>query len=158
MTSNEDRLRRAVDARLEPDESFVVSARAWVSRYSKWHLLLAARNRDYVVVTDRRLMLWSAGFFSRRPRRRVLAERLDEVTVESVGRDPGRKMAVRRSGRRALLLELGKDDRSDRFSIALRDGATAAALEAKKQAPPVHHAPTPPAPMVDSYGAQRWPS
>jgi hypothetical protein len=157
MTSNEDRLRRAVDARLEPDESFVVWTRAWVSRYSRWHWLFAARNRDYVVVTDRRLMLWSAGFFSRRPRRRVLAERLDEVTVESISRDPGRQMAVRRPGRRALLLELGKDDRSDKFSIALRDGAEAAAVEKKKnEPPPVHHAS--PAPMVDSYGAQRWPS
>jgi hypothetical protein len=156
MTSNEDRLRRAVDARLEPDESFVAWSRAWVSRYSRWHWLFASRNRDYVAVTDRRLMLWSAGFFSRRPRRRVLAERLDAVTVESVSRDPGRQLAVHRPGRRALLLEFGKDDRSDKFSLALRDGAAAAAIQAKQEPRPVNDAS--PAPMVDSYGAPQWPS
>jgi hypothetical protein len=127
MQTYEQLLRRAVEARLEPGETFVAWTRAWVSRWQRFHWLLSLRNRDYAVVTDRRLMLWSAGFFTRRPRRRVLADRLDEITVGSIGRDPGRVMTCSRPGRRPLLLELGKDDRSDRFSIELRDRAEAAA-------------------------------
>jgi hypothetical protein len=126
MGNTEQRLRRAVDARLEPDETFVAWTRAWVSRHRKFHFVLASRNRDFAVVTDRRLMLWSAGTFTRRPRRRVLADRLDEITIESISRDPGRRVACRRAGRRPLLLELGKDDRSDRFWIQLRDQCDAA--------------------------------
>jgi hypothetical protein len=71
-------------------------------------------------------MLWSAGFFTRAPRRRVLAERLDELTVETMGRDPGRRMACRKAGRRPLLLELGKGSRPDHFSIQLRDAVAEA--------------------------------
>jgi hypothetical protein len=126
MGRSEQRLRRAVDARLEPGEAFVTWTRAWVSRHQPLHWLLANRNRDYAVLTDRRVMLWSAGFFTRRPRRRVLADRLDEIIVESISRDPGRRVACQRPGRRALLLELGKDDRSDQFWIQLRDRAEAA--------------------------------
>jgi hypothetical protein len=122
MKRTEQRLHHLVDARLEPGETFAVWTRAWVSRYGKFHWLFAARNRDFAVLTDRRLMLWSAGFFTRAPRRRVLAERLDELTVESIGRDPGRRMACRKAGRQPLLLELGKGSRPDHFSIQLRDG------------------------------------
>jgi hypothetical protein len=56
----------------------------------------------------------------------VLSDRLDELTIESTSRDPGRVMACSRPGRPALLLELGKDARSDRFSIELRDRSLAA--------------------------------
>jgi hypothetical protein len=122
MNRTEQRLSKLVDARLEPGESFVAWSRAWVSRHGRFHWLLAARNRDFAVVTDRRLMLWSAGFFTRSPRRRVLAERLDELVIESIGHDPGRRLACRKPGRRALLLELGKGSRPDLFSIHLRDG------------------------------------
>jgi hypothetical protein len=121
MKRTEQRLHELVDARLEPGETFVASTRAWVSRYGKFHWLLAARNRDFAVLTNRRLMLWSAGFFTRSPRRRVLAERLDVLTVEAVGRDPGRRMVCKSATRDPLLLELGKGARPDNFSIQLRD-------------------------------------
>jgi hypothetical protein len=126
MNRTEQRLQRAVEARLEPDEHLVAWTPAWVSRYQRFHFLLALRNRDFAVVTNRRLMLWSTGFFTRRPKRRVLSDRLDELTIESTSRDPGRVMACARPGRPALLLELGKDARSDRFSIELRDRSLAA--------------------------------
>jgi hypothetical protein len=126
MNRTEQRLQRAVQARLEPDEHLVAWTPAWVSRYRQFHFLLSLRNRDFAVVTNRRLMLWSTGFFTRRPKRRVLSDRLDELTIESTSRDPGRVMACSRPGRPALLLELGKDARSDRFSIELRDGSLAA--------------------------------
>jgi hypothetical protein len=126
MNRTEQRLQRAVQARLEPDEHLVAWTPAWVSRYRQFHFLLSLRNRDFAVVTNRRLMLWSTGFFTRRPKRRVLSDRLDELTIESTSRDPGRVMACSRPGRPALLLELGKDARSDRFSIELRDRSLAA--------------------------------
>jgi hypothetical protein len=126
MNRTEQRLQRAVQARLEPDEHLVAWTPAWVSRYRRFHVLLSLRNRDFAVVTNRRLMLWSTGFFTRRPKRRVLSDRLDELTIESTSRDPGRVMACSRPGRPALLLELGKDARSDRFSIELRDRSLAA--------------------------------
>jgi hypothetical protein len=126
MNRTEQRLQRAVQARLEPDEHLVAWTHAWVSRYRRFHLLLALRNRDFAVVTNRRLMLWSTGFFTRRPKRRVLSDRLDELSIASTSRDPGRRMACSRVGRPALLLELGKDPQSDHFSIELRDRALAA--------------------------------
>ncbi|MCU1427295.1 MAG: hypothetical protein JWL83_1295 [Actinomycetia bacterium] len=169
MGKTEQRLQRAVEPRLEPGESFVAWSPAWVSRYRRYQFLLASRHRDYAVVTDRRLMLWAAGFFTRRPRRRVLAERLDELTIESISRDPGRRMACRRAGRRPLLLELGRDDRSDKFSLELRDRADAAAYAAKIEgergtpilpaAPPsVAPAIPTPAPAPDVPDVQPWPS
>jgi hypothetical protein len=160
MKRTEQRLRQLVDARLEPGESFVAWSRAWVSRYGKFHWLLAARNRDFAVLTDRRLMLWSAGFFTRSPRRRVLAERLDELIVESMGRDPGRRMACRKAGRQPLLLELGKGSQPDRFSIELRDRvAEARRLAALPAAPEAAPGPAPEAEAGEMPpGAEPWAS
>jgi hypothetical protein len=142
MNRTEKRLQRMVDARLEAGETMIAWSPAWVSRYMRFHWLLSARNRDFAVVTDRRLMLWSAGFFTRQPRRRVLADRLDEITVESTSRDPGRQMACSRPGRRPLLIELGKDDRSDKFSIELRDRASAARARRGVRGPVTEPKPT----------------
>src|SRR5262249_3401375 len=83
--------------------------------------LLAARNRDFAVVTDRRLLLWSAGFFTRRPRRRVLAERLDELTVQSVGSGSAPKISCRRGGRRPLLLQRAPTEQAAPFARTLLD-------------------------------------
>jgi hypothetical protein len=150
MNRTEQRLQRAVQARLEPDEHLVAWTPAWVSRYRRFHYLLALRNRDFAVVTDRRLMLWSTGFFTRHPKRRVLAERLDEVSIETTSRDPGRRMACTRTGRPPLLLELGKDPQSDRFSIELRDRALAAKAVARPAA--VRATPAPDERAPDEFG------
>jgi hypothetical protein len=136
MTRTEQRLHRAVDPRLEPGETFLAWSSAWVSRERRYQLLFGSRNRDFAIVTERRLLLWSAGFFTRRPRRRVLAERLDELTIESISRDPGRKIACRRGGRRALLLELGRSDRADKFALELLDRAKAAGGTVRRAAAP----------------------
>ncbi len=71
-----------------------------------------ARYRDIVVVTDRRLMLWEVGMLSRRPRRRVLADRLAEITVEDVSRaGTRRRLRFSKPEHRAMLLDFGRDDR-----------------------------------------------
>ena len=101
------RLERLVQPRLEPGEALVGWSRAWVSRDGRANWL-EVRNRDFVVLTDRRLMFWSTGFLTRRPRRRVLLDRLDQCEVEPVGRHPSRAVRVRAFARPPLRLELSR--------------------------------------------------
>src|SRR5712671_5294929 len=72
---------RRVEIRLQTlvgaDDALVAWTRGWVSRELRLHRLLAARTFDFAVLTDRNLFLFSTGFFSRRPRRRVYSSRLD---------------------------------------------------------------------------------
>jgi hypothetical protein len=140
--ATERRLRADGLARLEPDEQIVAWCRAWVSRAG--HLQkLAARWRDVAVVTDRRLLLFSVGHFTRRPRRRILADRLDELTVADVGARPGRGLRCSRPGRPPMLLELGNDAWSRKFGLELQTRASGAAPsadpdpESAPAAPPV---------------------
>lgn len=118
----ERRLRSA--CRLEPGETIVARCRAWVSRDRPMHMLLASRYRDFAVVTDRHLLLVASGFFTGRPRHRVHAARLDEITVTSTGRHPGRCLRVRSFAGSPLLLHLGSKDRA--FADALLLGAAQA--------------------------------
>jgi len=98
------RLRRAVGRRLPDGDRLLAWTRAWVSNDGPARLL-AVRYRDFVVLTDRTLMCWSTGFLTRRPRRRVLCERLEECAVEPVGRR-GRSLRVRAFARRPLRFDL----------------------------------------------------
>lgn len=118
------------DSRLEQGEAIAAWCRAWVSRDRSMHLLLAARHRDFAVVTDRRFLLVSAGIFTRRPRRRVHADRLDEITVTSTGRRPRRCVRVESSAHAPLLLQLGGNDRAGAVADALTAGASRASLAA----------------------------
>ena len=83
--------------RQRPDEHSIAWTRAWMSRDGRWNWLLAARHRDFVVLTDRRLLLCSCGFFTRRPRRCVFDETLRAV-------ERGRHRRSRRTARRHLRL------------------------------------------------------
>jgi hypothetical protein len=122
--ATERRVRADSFARLEPDEEIVVWCRAWVSRAG--HLQrLAPRWRDVAVVTDRRLLLFSVGHFTRRPHRRVLADRLDELTVADIGTHPGRGLRCSRPGRAPMLLELDADAWSRRVGQELQERAGA---------------------------------
>lgn len=116
VESQEGRLRRV--ARLEPDEAVRAWTRGWVSRERRLHRFLASRNRDFAVLTDRRLLLCSSGFFTGRPRRRVVADRLAEVTTEPDPRRPGRVVRWRSPGHPALRLELGRGPRPAAFAAA----------------------------------------
>jgi hypothetical protein len=118
--ATERRLRAAGFARLEPDEEIVTWCRAWVSKVGHFQRL-SPRWRDVVVVTDRRLLLFGVGHFTRRPRRRVLADRLDELTLADVGTHPGRGLRCTRPGRPAMLLELDGDPWSRRLVQELQD-------------------------------------
>lgn len=106
--ATERRLRADGLARLEADEAIVVWCRAWVSRAGHFQKL-APRWRDIAVVTDRRLLLFSVGHFTRRPHRRVLADRLDELTIDDVGAHPGRGLRASRPGRPPMLFEFDAD-------------------------------------------------
>lgn len=117
--ASERRLRAQVERRLEPDEELRAWTRAWVApvRRVQW---LAPRHRDFVVVTDRRLMLWASGFWTRRPRRRVLTERLDEVTISVPRGEPIARVGP--PNRTPLHLELGRGP----GGVAVRDALAAA--------------------------------
>jgi hypothetical protein len=118
--ATERRLRAPGFARLEADEEIVTWCRAWVSKASRFQRF-APRWRDVAVVTDRRFLLFGVGHFTRRPRRRVLADRLDELTLADVGIRPGRGLRCTRPGRSAMLLELGGDEWSRNFVQELQD-------------------------------------
>jgi len=129
--STERRLRADGFASLEPGEEIVAWCRAWVSRAG--HLQrIAARWRDVAVVTDRRLLLFGVGHFTRRPRRLVLADLLENLTVADVGTHPGRGLRCSRPGRPAMLLELGSDAWSRRFALELQERAASAMSTAER--------------------------
>jgi hypothetical protein len=123
--ATERRLRAQLESRLEPGEIVRGWARAWVSPDTRLRYL-APRHRDLVVVTDRRLMLWSVSRFLRRPRRRVLARRLADLRCSPLPPHPERAVRCEVAGRRALLLELGRDERS-RTLVALLVGSRSVA-------------------------------
>jgi hypothetical protein len=142
--ATERRLRAPGFARLEADEDIVTWCRAWVSKAG--HLQrLAPRWRDIAVVTDRRMLLFGVGHFTRRPRRRVLADRLDELALADIGAVPGRGLRCTRPGRPPMLLELGRDPWSRRFAQELQDrvGAAAVAAGADGAASPTETVETP---------------
>jgi hypothetical protein len=119
---HDDRFRALVHRRLEPGETIVATARVWSARPS--HLpMLAARYRDDAVVTDRRLMLWECGWWTRRPRRRVLADRLDDITVTNgTGRERDGvigRVRIDHVKRPPVVLDVAADDDSQRFAAAL---------------------------------------
>jgi hypothetical protein len=105
----ERRLRR----KLRDDEQLVAWGRAWVSREGRMHLLFAARTLDFVVLTDDSLIVFSTGFFSRRPRRRVYHELLDRLYASERRVRRGRCIAVWTRGRRPLLFELRDQPRNN---------------------------------------------
>lgn len=131
--ARERRLRRHVERRLEPDEQVRAWCRAWVSpvRSLQW---LAPRHRDFVVVTDRRLMLWAAGFWSQRPRRRVLTERLDELVIAPLRGAPA--VRITPPERKPILLELGTGAHAKAARDALTTPPTADASAASTTSAP----------------------
>jgi hypothetical protein len=113
------RLRELATPRLEGGEELLAWTRVWVSRDGKVAGVLAARTRDFAVLTNHRLMLWSIGFFTRRPRRRVLTDRLTDLTVDDIGRVPYRCLRVRAFARRALRFEFGRRPPAHAFAVQL---------------------------------------
>jgi hypothetical protein len=113
---------RRIEARLRAKadtEEIVEWARAWVSRGTRMHRLLAARTLDFAVLTADGLTLVSTGFFSRRPRRRVYSTELSELTVAEDPVRKGRRLRVSAATGADLWLELGSDVRAKAFADAL---------------------------------------
>jgi hypothetical protein len=124
-TTTERRLRRLAERRLEPDERIVTCVAVWYARPVRFHQL-AARYRDYAVLTDQRLMLWEAGWITRRARRRVLADRLTDLTVTDL--DPPRRARLRcdHAGHPPFVLELDGSERARTLADAITAPRSAA--------------------------------
>lgn len=129
MGAADDRLRSLAAKRLEASESIVATCRVWYSRPLRVPIL-AARYRDFVVVTDRRLMMYSAGWLTRLPRRRVLADRLADLTVSVIKVD--RSLMLSHPGHPPMRLDFA----SDAPSTAARSALEALSTTAPAPAPP----------------------
>lgn len=111
---------RRIEARLAAKAGdFDVWARAWISRSTRAHRLLASRTLDFAVLGDDALTLISTGFFSRRPRRRVYRAELHDLVVADDPVTKGRRLRFRASVGAELWMELGDDERSTTFADAL---------------------------------------
>ncbi len=113
------RSERRLRAQLEPDERLIAWTRGWVSRDGKMHTVFAARTLDFVVISDQRLYLFSTGFFSRRPRRRVYASDLDKLQVSNTETKRGQRLRIVSRLHRPILLENHNDDRNVAFAREL---------------------------------------
>ena len=105
ISRTEARLRKLA-GRKEPYAGPIVAlARGWVSRDGSLHMF-ASRFLDFAVLTPDHLVLCSTGFFSRRPRRRVLREPLGRLEVVALGTAPIRAVRVVGTFSRAIRIEL----------------------------------------------------
>jgi hypothetical protein len=107
--------------RQHPDEHAIAWTRAWTSRDGRWNWLLSARHRDFVVLTDHRLLLYSCGFFTRRPRRCVFDETRRGLIVDDIGGRGAPLTHLRLSGWRGrpLRLDFGRHAASRVLTAAL---------------------------------------
>jgi hypothetical protein len=115
VTSAERRLQR----KLGRGVHIVAWGRAWVSRDGRMHAVFAARTFDFVVCTDDRLVLYSTGFFTRRPRRKVYEMTFDRLRVEPRQAKRGSHLRLRSAQHRPLLLDLGTKARNTAFAAEL---------------------------------------
>jgi hypothetical protein len=115
-------LRKRVRKFAEPGDELVAWTQAWVSREGRMHAF-ASRTYDFVVVTERELLLISTGFFSRRPRRLVYAALLAVLHTVDTGSAPGHRLRVDRPRQKPLRIELRGDRRSFLVSTLLLNRA-----------------------------------
>jgi hypothetical protein len=115
------RLRDLALPELDEGEQLVNWVRAWVSRDSQYNTLLGARYRDFVVLTTSRLVLWSCGFFTRRPLHKVFDERRAALAVDPVDARNTRHLRIEVAPRRALRFDFGSDTASREIAAALLD-------------------------------------
>jgi hypothetical protein len=115
------RLRATAVPVLNENETLVMWTRGWISREGRYNVLLAARHHDFVVLTSQRLLLFSCGFFTRRPKRKVYEARLEHLEVADTGRHPGQRLRVTGFRKRPLRCEFGRDQESRAVVGALLD-------------------------------------
>jgi hypothetical protein len=114
-----NRAERRLRARLDPGERLITWTRGWVSCDGHMHTMFAARTRDFAVISDRRLYLYSTGFFTRRPRRRVYASDFDKLQVSSTSTHRGHRLRIASRMHRPLLLENHKTEHNVAFALEL---------------------------------------
>jgi hypothetical protein len=114
-----NRLRRLTADEALAGEEYVAWTRAWVSRDGRWNVLLAARHRDFVVLTNRRLLLCQCGFFTRRPLRKAFEEARQRVYAEAIDAQSRHRLRVTGFQRKPLRIEFGSDDASAQIVDAL---------------------------------------
>jgi hypothetical protein len=124
---------RAADARrierlvlLEPGEEIRACARAWVSHPTRLGMLTEGRVRAAVAVTDDRLIAHAVGFWTRRPRTRVILERRADLRVEPTSGRDGTLRVTRPDGT-AWILAFGSGPDALATVRALRGAAAAEA-------------------------------
>jgi hypothetical protein len=113
------RLRALATSGMSDGEELVNWTRAWTSRDGRYNVVFAARHRDFVVLTSHRLLVWSCGFFSRRPRRKVFDEGLGRLVVEPIGGRDARHLRVRVVSRRPVRFDFGSDADGREIAAAL---------------------------------------
>ncbi|HTD50650.1 MAG TPA: hypothetical protein VK771_08625 [Acidimicrobiia bacterium] len=112
------RLRRLMGRASPYPGPIVAITRCWVSRDSGLHVF-ASRFLDFAVLTPEHLVLCSTGFFTRRPRRRVLREPLNRLMILPRGPRPARSLRVVGDFSHALRFELRDNADSRAFAREL---------------------------------------
>jgi hypothetical protein len=113
------RSERRLRAKLEPGERLILWTRGWISRDGRLHSVLAARTLDFAVITDRRLLFFATGFFSRLPRRRVYESEFQYLQVSSTGTKRGHRLRIVSPRHRPILLENHNTEHSVQFALEL---------------------------------------
>jgi hypothetical protein len=114
---------RRLAAKLGDDGPVVVWGRAWVSRAGRLNKLVAARTLDFVVCTEHDLVLFSTGFLSRRPRRRVYSMDFDRLRISVRQAKFGRELLVSSPQHRPLVFQMRTSERSAALQAALVERA-----------------------------------
>jgi hypothetical protein len=111
-----------VERRLQemlPSEPIVAWGRAWVWRDGRLAGFFASRTLDFTVLTEDHLYLFSMGFFTRRPRRRVYAITHDRLQVDEYPAKSRTRLRLRASEHRPLMLEMRGTARNRAVADAL---------------------------------------
>jgi hypothetical protein len=114
---------RRLAAKVPSGTPIVAWGRAWVSRAGRFNKVVAARTLDFVVCTEHDLILFSTGFFSRRPRRRVYSMSFDRLRISVRQVKFGRELVVSALDHRPLVFQMRNTERSAALEQALLERA-----------------------------------
>lgn len=117
--NRDQRVEIRLQALVGTNDPIVAWTRGWVSREVRLHRLFAARTPDFAVLTNIELFLFSTGFFTRRPRRRVYTSPLSRVHVTNHDAPRGRRLRVSSRKAHPLWIELRTGDRASTFADEL---------------------------------------
>jgi len=126
---------RRTGAPLRPGEQPVAWVRVWTSTPGRLPTVLAARTRDLALVTHDRLSLFTIGFFTRRPRRRVYDVTLTALQVTEMPKRFGRRLRVTSAAHPPMLLDIGSRAAANAFADDLLQRAPAGAPDPQGATP-----------------------